>query len=148
MNMKNYITEFIRRGFIACGFGPLVLAVIYLILKNYGDVQSLAINEVCLGIFSLSTLAFVAGGINVIYQIERIPLAISILIHGVVLYICYLITYLLNGWLQSGLIPLMVFTIVFVIGYLLIWAVIYFITKKNTVKVNEMLKKKQQIKAK
>ena len=32
--MKKFMLEFIRRGFIACGFGPLVLAVVYLILQK------------------------------------------------------------------------------------------------------------------
>ena len=30
--MKNIVLEFFRRGFIACGFGPIVLAVLYLVL--------------------------------------------------------------------------------------------------------------------
>ena len=32
--MKKYVFEFLRRGFTACGFGPIVLAVLYLILHN------------------------------------------------------------------------------------------------------------------
>ena len=32
--MRKNILEFFRRGFIACGFGPLVLAVFYLILQT------------------------------------------------------------------------------------------------------------------
>ena len=34
--MKKYVFEFLRRGFTACGFGPIVLAVLYLILHNQG----------------------------------------------------------------------------------------------------------------
>jgi len=30
------------------------------------------------------------------------------------------------------------------VGYVVIWAIIYSITKKNTEKLNEMLKQKQQ----
>ena len=72
--MKKAVLEFIRRGFIACGFGPLVLAIFYLILQRQAAVQTLTVNQVCLGIFSLYALAFIAGGMNVIYQIERLPL--------------------------------------------------------------------------
>ena len=142
--MKQYMKDFVQRGLISCGFGPLVLAVIYLILQGQGIVENLTVNQVCVGIFSISALAFLAGGMNAIYQIERLPLMVAILIHGSVLYVSYLVTYLLNGWLNMGTTPILVFTIIFVVGYLAIWAIIYCTTKKNTDHVNEMLKIKQQ----
>lgn len=141
--MKKNILEFIRRGLTAASFGPIVLAIIYLILQHENVVDTLTVNQVCLGIFSLSALAFIAGGMNVIYQIEQIPLMISILIHGIVLYISYLGTYLLNDWLEFGKIPLLVFTVIFVISYFIIWAIIYMIIKKRTEKINEILLIKQ-----
>ena len=142
--MKKYILEFLRRGLMACGLGPIVLAVLYLILQQQGLLQTLTINQVCLGIFSLTALAFIAGGMNSIYQIEQLPLMVAILIHGIVLYLSYLATYLLNSWLEWGIIPLLVFSGIFVIGYLVIWTIIYSIIRRNTKKVNEALKKKQQ----
>ena len=142
--MKKYILEFFRRGFVACGFGPIVLAIFYLILQHKAAVETLTVNQVCLGIFSLSALAFIAGGMNVIYQIERLPLMVAILIHGSVLYISYLGTYLLNDWLEWGIMPVLVFSGIFVVGYLIIWVIIYSIIKRNTDKINEMLHKKQQ----
>ena len=141
--MKKNIFEFVRRGLAACGLGPLVLAVLYLILQSQGIVQTLTVNEVCMGIISLSLLAFIAGGMNFIYQIERLPLMVAILIHGGVLYLCYLGTYLANGWLESGITPILVFSAIFVIGFVAIWIVIYSIIKKNTQKLNAILKKKQ-----
>ena len=141
--MKRYIGNFVQRGLTACGFGPLVLAIIYLILQKQGIVQTLTVNEVCIGILSLSGLAFIAGGMNFIYQIEQLPLMVAILIHGGILYISYLGTYLLNGWLEWGGIPILVFTGIFVVGYLVIWAVIYSIIKKNTDRINEVLKKQK-----
>ena len=141
--MKKNVLEFVRRGLAACGLGPLVLAVIYLILHKQGIIEVLTVREVCLGIFSLSVLAFVAGGMNVVYQIERLALMWAILLHGGVLYITYLATYLINGWLANGITPILVFTAIFVVGYLIIWAVIYAVTKKNATKLNEALKKKQ-----
>ena len=142
--MKLFILNFLRRGCVAFGFGPLVLASLYLILQHHADVQMLSVNEVCLGIFSLSALAFIAGGMNALYHIERLPLMAAILIHGCTLYISYLAVFLINGWLQSGAAPILVFTGVFVFGYFAVWAVIYSITKRNTVKLNEMLQEKQR----
>ncbi len=142
--MKRIIQEFFRRGLVACGMGPLILAMLYLILQYNGALETLTVNQVCLGIFSLSALAFVAGGMNAIYQIERLPLMVAILIHGGVLYVSYLATYLLNGWLEQGPGSILVFSVIFVLGYFAIWAVIYSIIKKRTESLNQILKQKQQ----
>ena len=142
--MKKFVLEFFRRGFIAAGIGPIVLAIVYLILQHSADINTLTVHEVCSGIFSLTTLAFIAGGMNAIYQVERLPLMTTILIHGSVLYIGYLGTYLLNDWIDFGIIPIIIFTAIFVVGYIVIWAIIYSIIKRNTAELNEMLKKKQQ----
>ena len=142
--MKKNILEFVRRGFVACGFGPIVLAILYLILQHQAAVETLTVNEVCLGIFSLSALAFIAGGMNIIYQIERIPLMVAILIHGIVLYISYLVTYLVNDWLEWGIIPLLAYSGIFAFGYLVVWLIIYTVTKRRTQRLNEILTKRHQ----
>ena len=142
--MKKNMLEFFRHGLIACGFGPLVLAALYLILQKQGTLQTLTVNEVCLGIVSLAVLAFIVGGTNVVYQIEQLPLMVAILIHGGVLYVSYLGTYLLNGWLEWGSTPLLVFSAIFPLGYLAIWAVIYSVTRRNTKTLNQLLHEKQQ----
>ena len=144
MKMKQYFSDFIRRGMSASGFGPVVLAILYLTLQKQGALEILTVNQVCTGIFSLTALAFAAGGMNVIYQIERIPLMAAILIHGSVLYFGYLFTYLLNDWINWGISPILYFTVIFVLGYLLIWAVIYLILKRNTKQLNQMLKKRRE----
>ena len=141
--MKRHILEFFRRGIVACGLGPIVLAILSLVLQQHADLQTLSVNQVCIGIFSLSVLAFIAGGMNFLYQIERLPLMVAILIHGSVLYFSYLGTYLLNSWLQWGIAPVLVFTGIFILGYLTIWVIIYTIIKTKTAKLNEMLKEKQ-----
>lgn len=141
--MKRVVLEFVRRGLIALGLGPIILAVVYLFLKQFANVETLTVSQVCIGIFSLSILAFIAGGMNVIYKIERLPLMVAILIHGGVLYISYLATYLVNGWLKEGITSVIVFTGIFVLGYVAVWVIIYTITKRNTERLNEKLKKKQ-----
>lgn len=139
--MKKYVLDFVRRGLTAAGFGPVILAVLYLILQKQGVINELTVNEVCLGICSLFMLAFIAGGMNVVYQIERLPLMAAILIHGCVLYVSYLGTYLVNGWLEWGTLPILAFTAIFVLGYLVIWAVIYSVIRRRTEQINQVLKK-------
>ena len=142
--MKKFVSNFLLRGLVACGFGPVVLAIVYLVLHQQGVVQTLAVTEVCMGIFSLFALAFVVGGMNAIYQIERLPVMLAILIHGVVLYGSYLIVYLVNDWLKWGLTPIVVFSAIFVVGYLMIWAIIYSVNKKNAERINKQLKQRQK----
>ena len=139
--MKKVVKDFLLRGMMALGFGPLILAVLYLVLQRHGIVETLTVDQVCIGIFSISALAFIAGGMNVVYQIERLPLMVAILIHGVVLYASYLVTYLLNNWLERGPMPILIFTGIFIFGYLAIWAVIYFVHKRRAKRLNELLKK-------
>lgn len=142
--MKRFVLDFLRRGAMAAGIGPVVLAVIYLILQQSAGMETVTVSQACIGIFSLTALAFVAGGMNAIYQLERLPLMMAVLIHGCVLYICYLVTYLLNDWLEVGIIPLIVFSLIFVVGYIVIWAIIYSIIKRSTANLNRILQQKQQ----
>ena len=140
--MKRFVLEFLRRGAIASGIGPIVLAIIYLILQKAANVEILSVDQVCIGIISVTLLAFISGGLNALYQLERLPLLVAILIHGGVLYVGYLVTYLVNDWLDLGAIPIVVFSAIFVVGYIVIWAIIYSIIKRNTARINEMLKQR------
>lgn len=137
--MKKYVVEFLKRGMSFCFGGPLVLAIVYGILGLVGAVESFTVGEVVTGIFSSTLLAFIAAGVTVIYTIDKLSPFSAALIHGVVLYLDYILLYLFNGWLQSSLKPIMIFTICFVLGYLIIWAIVFVVTRKCTKKLNESL---------
>ena len=137
--MKQFMRGFFRRGLVAFGFGPVIVAVIYLGLERGHLIDTVTVREMCIAIFSSAALAFIAGGMNAIYEIERLPLTVAILIHCVILYLSYLSVYLLNGWLKCGFFPIAFFTAIFVLGYLLIWIVIYMTTWIRTKRINEQL---------
>ena len=138
--MKKFWKEFFLRGLICAGGGPLVLAIIYGILDATATVEQVATGEACMAILTIMLLAFVAAGMTAIYQMEQLPLATMILLHGGALYLAYLLTYLINGWLEHTLVPIAIFTGIFAIGYALIWLVIYFAEKAKAEKINRMLK--------
>lgn len=142
--MKKFLLDFLHRGLVACGLGPLVLAILYGIMGQTAGLEVLAVNKVCIGILSLTALAFIAGGMNAIYQIEQLPLMVAIWIHGSVLYVSYLLTYLVNDWLEAGIIPILIFSLIFIVGFIIIWAIIYAINKRNTDSLNEKLKQRRQ----
>ena len=137
--MKKFFSDFFLRGLVAASFGPPVLAIIYWILGVTGVVEHFSPNEVALGILTIELLALVVGGMSAIYQQEQLPLATAILIHGGVLYIAYIVIYLINGWLQRKLMPILVFSVIFVTGYALIWLFIYLFNKARIKKVNQGL---------
>ena len=138
--MKKFWKDFLFRGLICASGGPVVLAIIYGILGATGTVEAFSPAEVCTGILTITLLAFIAAGMTAIYQIEQLPLPIMILLHGGALYIAYILTYLLNGWLQRSLIPIAIFTGIFIGGYAIIWFVVYYVEKMKTDKLNKLLK--------
>ena len=137
--MKKFWKEFLIRGLICAGGGPMVLAILYGILGATGAVESFSPREVCLGIVTITLLAFTAAGMTAIYQMEQLPLSIMILLHGGALYIAYILTYLINDWLQNSLVPILVFSGIFAVGYALVWLIIYLIEKAKAEKLNKLL---------
>ena len=139
--MKNHIKEFIHRGLLCAAGGPLILAVIYGLLGASGAVTALSPGEVCMGILSITVMAFIAAGITMVYQIERLPLVCAIGLHGGVLYADYLLMYLLNRWLPRSWHSIGLFTAIFAAGYALVWLCIYLTIRAKTERINRKLKK-------
>ena len=142
--IKKYYKDFLLRGLTVMGFGPILLAIIYTILELCGVEVTLSGWQVALGIITITVLAFVAAGVTVVYQIEELPLVKAIGIHGVVLYIAYAIVYLANGWLERGYIPFLVFTAIFIVGYLAVWGIVYLVIKKSTDRINAKITEKNE----
>ena len=138
--MKKFWKEFLFRGLICASGGPLVLAIIYGILGTTGTMVEISPTDVCMAIVTITLLAFIAAGMTAIYQMEQLPLPIMILLHGGALYIAYIITYLMNGWLQKSLIPILVFSGIFIAGYALVWLIVYYVEKYKAEKLNKLLK--------
>lgn len=139
-----FIKDFALRGMIAMGFGPIVLAIIYLILGLTGVATNIGVYEMVVGVLTITVLAFMCGGMSAVYQIESLGLSKAITLHGITLYIAYAVVYLVNGWLKDGLISFIVFTVIFIVGYALVWLVIYLITRNGANKLNSKLKNRAE----
>ena len=135
--MKPFFKDFCLRGLTTAAGGPVVLAIIYGILGKTGVIETLSPGEVCLGVLSITLMAFIAGGITVVYTLEQLPLPMAILTHGGVLYVDYLLMYLLNDWIPKGGIG--IFTLIFVFGYAAVWLVIYLSIRIKTAQINKKL---------
>lgn len=137
--MKKFIKDFVKQGLVAAWGGPVIIAIIYMILGANGVIQTLTVKEVCMGILSSTLMAFIAAGIPVVYRQERLPLPMAILIHAAVLYLDYLIVYLMNGWLPNDATTVLMFTVIFFAGFALIWLIIWQINKRQVSRLNEKL---------
>ena len=137
--MKKHIKKFVARGLFVCGLGPIALAIVYAVLNATGAVSEMSVSEMVIGIVSVTVLAFIAGGISMIYEVERLPIAIAALIHAGVLYLDYIVIYLINGWLKEGVTPFVIFTSCFFAGFALVWLIIYLTSKRSTDEVNMAL---------
>lgn len=142
--MKQFLIAFIKRGLVAAFGGPVILAIIYGILGKTGAVESLRPEEVCVGVLTITLMSFIAAGITAIYQAEQLPLMSAILIHAGVLYLDYLVMYLLNNWIPRNLSAIGLFTVIFIIGYALVWLFIYLSTRAKTNRINLRLKKNRK----
>lgn len=137
--MKKYVKSFFLRGLMFAWGGPVILAIVWAALQAAGVVTELTVNEVVLGIITTTVMAFIAAGVSIVNQIENLPKSIAGLIQMSVLYIDYLGFYLLNGWIPLNQIWL--FTLIFIVGFAVIWFSIYITIKLKVKKMNQMLTK-------
>lgn len=137
--MNKYVKEFLHRGLMFGGFGPIVAGIVYLILSYTLNDFSLSGSAVFLGIISTYILAFVYAGSSVFQQIEHWSLMKSLLCQLGALYLSYAGCYLVNSWIPFDITVLAIFTGIFVVGYLAIWGIVYLCVKNTSRKLSEKL---------
>lgn len=143
--MNRYVKIFLFRGMLFGGFGPLVMAVIYLALSLSISGFSLSGSEVFVAVLSTYLLAFLVAGASVFREIERIPFAVSNLMHFGLLYIAYTACYLVNAWIPFDGRVLLVFTGVFVLGYVAVCLCVYASIRVLSRRFNERLSERSDI---
>lgn len=136
--MNKYFKEFLHRGLLFSGFGPVVLGIVYFII-SLTTKFSLSGKEILLGIVSTYLLAFLQAGATVFNQIESWPIAKSLLFHFSTLYIAYSLCYVVNTWIPFSPIVLLVFTAIFIGIYLIVWITVYLTVKACAKKFNKRI---------
>lgn len=138
--MNKYLKEFLHRGLIFGGFGPIILAIIYYIISNNTKNFSLSGGELLLAIISIYLLSFVQAGATVFNQIDHWPIPKSLLFHFSSLYVVYVLCYLINSWIPFEPMVLVIFTVVFAVIYFIIWITVVLSIKAFTKKANQKLR--------
>lgn len=133
-NVKNYLL----RGLMFGGFGPIIMGIVLWILYLSGVEVSLNGTDVLVGVVSTYVLAFVQAGSSVFNQMDNWPIAKSMGIHFLSLYIVYVLCYLVNSWLPFKLGVVAIFTAIFVGAYLIVWITVYLIVRRTSKKLNKV----------
>ncbi len=136
---KNYFAEFIKRGALFAGFGPIIAGIVFLVLDFMLEGFALGGRECLLAIVSTYLLAFLQAGASVFNQIEEWPIAKSLLCHFATVYFAYVSCYLVNSWMPFEPMVLIIFTAVFVATYAAIWLTVYICVKVASRRLNERL---------
>ena len=143
--MKHSVThtpvkDFLLRGFVFGGLGPIVLGIVYLILHHTLKDLTLTGSEVFLGILSTYMLAFIHAGSGVFHRIESWSPCKSCLCQMSLIYAAYVLCYVLNDWLPFEPLAIAVFTAIFVGGYGVICLIVYLSVHAAAKKLNQSLK--------
>ena len=137
--MNKYLKEFLHRGLMFGGFGPIILGIIYAILEATLTDFTLNGGQLLIAIVSVYLLAFLQAGVSVFNQIEHWSIPKAMLCHFSVLYLAYVLCYLLNSWIPFNPNVLLIFTGIFVGLYLVIWLTVYVSIKLVTKRLNSKL---------
>jgi hypothetical protein len=130
--MNKFVKNFLQRGLVFGGLGPIMLGIIYAILEKVIPGFTLGGYQVLVAIVSIYLLAFIQAGASVFYNIEGWQMAKSLLCHFGILYVAYLLCYVVNSWIPFSFDVIMIFTGCFAVGYFLVWGIVC-LTVKNTV---------------
>ena len=128
-----HIKDFVMRGLMASVGGPVILALVYRSLPA----QTLRVQEVCLGILTSALMAFIAGGVSVLYDLEKLPLLAATFLHAAVLFADYILIYLLNGWIKPA--QILLFTGIFFGGYFAVWLLVWQIIRMRVKRINRRM---------
>ena len=138
--MNKYVKEFLHRGLMFAGFGPIVFGIIVLCISYFDGVAEHSALLIFSGIVTTYILAFVQAGATVFNQIEHWSVPKSVFCHFGLLYVVYSLAYIANSWIPFKVEVLGVFTVIFVAVFFLVWGIVYLAVKSTGKKFNEKLK--------
>ena len=135
--MNIYVKDFLHRGLLFGGFGPIILAIVYYILERRVADFSLSAGQLLVGVVSVYLLAFLQAAATVFNQIEEWSVPKAMLCHFSVLYLAYAGCYLINSWIPFDKKVLLIFTAVFALLFFAIWLIVYLSVRAVSRKLNK-----------
>ena len=137
--MNIYAKEFIKRGFMFSGLGPVTAALVIFIISRFDENLQLGALQILLMVISTYILAFVQAGATVFNQIEHWSVPKSLICHFSSLYAAYVLCYIVNTWIPFNINVIFVFTAIFVITFFVIWTTVFLTVRHLSKKLNKNL---------
>jgi hypothetical protein len=138
-NMNYYVKEFLRRGLIFSGFGPICAGIVYVFIVISGVSLSLSGFDVFLAIITTYIIAFVQAGSTIFNQIEKWSKVKSLFFQMTSIYVVYIGGYLINKWIPFKIEVIVIASVAYFASFLIIWFIVYFIMRNVTKKLNDRL---------
>ena len=137
--MNIYVKEFIKRGLMFSGLGPVTAALVIFIISQFEENLHLGASQVLIMVVSTYLLAFVQAGATVFNQIEHWSVPKSLACHFISLYAVYVLCYLVNTWIPFNINVILVFTAIFVATFFIIWTTVFLAVRHLSRKLNKNL---------
>lgn len=133
--MRKLLDKIIKYMLIGIGFG----STSYLLTLTFGFQQNLPTLKNTMSILVMSMLI---GIVSMIYDVEKIPFLLALVMHFIATLFLVIVTMLFNGWSVTE--P--VFWLIFIGIYVAIWLIIALTIRINAREMNEQLRKKREFK--
>ncbi len=138
--MNKYVKQFLIRGLLFGGFGPIIAGLVFMIIGFTGTSLNLEGWQIFLAIITSYLLAYISAGASVFEQIEEWSTVKSMLIHCLTIYAIYLITYVVNSWIPLKWEVILIFSLGVIGGFMLIWLIVYLVNKRCSKSLNKKLR--------
>ena len=137
--MNKHLKNFLHRGLIFGGLGPIILGIIFLCIDLGGTDLNLGGGDVLLAIVSTYLIAFVQAGASVFNQIEEWPITKSLLCHFSSIFAVYSFAYIVHAWIPFEPLVLLIFCLIFALIYFTVWITVYLCVRAHTKRLNSRL---------
>ena len=138
--MNPYVKQFLTIGACFAGLGPIIGG--YLLWMTLSPAHlTITGGQVFLAIVSTYLIAFVHAGTSVFHKIEHWSPFKAAALQLLCIYTVYMGAYFLNRWMPLDWKAVLIATVIFVAAYVVIWIIVYTITRHFTKKLNQTLDK-------
>ncbi|UXR76417.1 MULTISPECIES: DUF3021 domain-containing protein [unclassified Staphylococcus] len=125
--------KMIKSMLMAIGIGSSITLFVIAIYNIQMSIQD---------VFGLYVIWAVCGFLPIVYQNERMPLALQLLIHFSGSIIAFFIISTLNDWVPLKVGALVGAFLVFTVAFLIIWFVFFMMNMRQSKMINTKLKNK------
>lgn len=137
--MNKYVKEYLHRGLLFSGLGPVTAGIVCFILDRCSVTVALNGLDILKAVLATYVIAFVHAGSSVFPQIETWSRMKAILFQGTSIYVVYLAGYLINNWIPLNPIAIGIYTGGFVLAFGLTWLIVVLVSKNVAKRMNEKL---------